>query len=126
MINLSSFLRNVFKRDELGLEIMRIALPAALALAADPIASLIDTAFIGHLGPVEMAAVGVSIAIFNQASKVTIFPLVSITTSFVAEEDTVNTDHHHLDLEKASDTTNINAIDDKSSKIKADEGMHKS
>ncbi|XP_052207339.1 uncharacterized protein LOC127811475 [Diospyros lotus] len=31
----------------------------------------------------------VSIAIFNQASKVTIFPLVSITTSFVAEEDTV-------------------------------------
>lgn len=37
----------------------------------------------------EIAAVGVSIAIFNQASKVTIFPLVSITTSFVAEEDTV-------------------------------------
>ncbi|XP_028092869.1 uncharacterized protein LOC114293047 [Camellia sinensis] len=39
--------------------------------------------------PVPLAAVGVSIAIFNQASKVTIFPLVSITTSFVAEEDTV-------------------------------------
>ncbi|EYU29027.1 hypothetical protein MIMGU_mgv1a025922mg, partial [Erythranthe guttata] len=36
-----------------------------------------------------MAAVGVSIAIFNQASKVTIFPLVSITTSFVAEEETL-------------------------------------
>ncbi|CAA0808902.1 MATE efflux family protein FRD3 [Striga hermonthica] len=79
----------VFKRDELGMEILRIALPAALALAADPIASLIDTAFIGHLGPVEIAGVGVSIAILNQASKVTIFPLVSITTSFVAEEDTV-------------------------------------
>jgi len=40
-------------------------------------------------GPVEIAAVGVSIAIFNQASKVTIFPLVSITTSFVAEEETI-------------------------------------
>lgn len=40
-------------------------------------------------GPVELAAVGVSIAIFNQASKITIFPLVSITTSFVAEEETV-------------------------------------
>lgn len=37
--------------DSLGLEIIRIALPAALALAADPIASLIDTAFIGRLGP---------------------------------------------------------------------------
>lgn len=36
--------------DELGLEIMRIALPAALALTADPIASLVDTAFIGQIG----------------------------------------------------------------------------
>ncbi|KAK3423043.1 hypothetical protein EUGRSUZ_G03383 [Eucalyptus grandis] len=82
-------LRRVFKRDELGREIWEIAFPAALALAADPIASLIDTAFIGRLGPVEIAAVGVSIAIFNQASKVAIFPLVSITTSFVAEEETI-------------------------------------
>ncbi|KAK8639863.1 hypothetical protein V6N13_138229 [Hibiscus sabdariffa] len=81
--------RLVFKLDALGLEILRIALPAALALAADPIASLIDTAFIGRIGPVELAAVGVSIAIFNQASRITIFPLVSITTSFVAEEDTL-------------------------------------
>lgn len=35
----------------------------------------------------ELAAVGVSIAVFNQVSKVAIFPLVSVTTSFVAEED---------------------------------------
>ncbi|KAH7512462.1 hypothetical protein FEM48_Zijuj12G0093300 [Ziziphus jujuba var. spinosa] len=41
--------RNVFKKDELGLEIAHIALPSALALTADPIASLIDTAFIGHI-----------------------------------------------------------------------------
>ncbi|CAN4123518.1 unnamed protein product [Withania somnifera] len=82
-------IRHVLKLDNLGKEILCIAFPAALALAADPIASLIDTAFIGHLGSVEIAAVGVSIAIFNQASKITIFPLVNITTSFVAEEDTV-------------------------------------
>lgn len=42
--------RLIFKSDELGLEIAQIALPAALALAADPIASLIDTAFIGQIG----------------------------------------------------------------------------
>jgi protein involved in sex pheromone biosynthesis len=41
-------------------------------------------------GLVELAAVGVSIALFNQASRIAIFPLVSITTSFVAEEDTLN------------------------------------
>ncbi|OIV92558.1 hypothetical protein TanjilG_02321 [Lupinus angustifolius] len=81
--------RLIFKMDSLAKEILRIAFPSALAVAADPIASLIDTAFIGHLGPVELAAAGVSIALFNQASRITIFPLVSITTSFVAEEDTI-------------------------------------
>lgn len=44
------FPRLVFKMDALGLEILQIAFPAALALAADPVASLIDTAFIGRLG----------------------------------------------------------------------------
>nr|XP_043610577.1 protein DETOXIFICATION 43-like [Erigeron canadensis]XP_043610578.1 protein DETOXIFICATION 43-like [Erigeron canadensis] len=82
-------IRSALMMDSLGKEILTIAVPAAMALAADPIASLIDTAFIGRIGPVEIAAVGVSIAIFNQVSKVAIFPLVSITTSFVAEEETV-------------------------------------
>ncbi|KAH8509829.1 hypothetical protein Peur_074034 [Populus x canadensis] len=94
--------RRVFKKDELGSEIIRIALPAAMALAADPVASLIDTAFIGRLGPVEIAAVGVAIAIINQASKVTIFPLVSITTSFVAEEETLQR-NRKVEAEKAGD-----------------------
>lgn len=40
-----------------------------------------------YIGPVELAGVGVAIAVFNQASKIAIFPLVSVTTSFVAEED---------------------------------------
>lgn len=42
--------RLVFKMDSLAKEILGIAFPSALAVAADPIASLIDTAFIGHLG----------------------------------------------------------------------------
>ncbi|KAF8080697.1 hypothetical protein N665_0927s0008 [Sinapis alba] len=92
-IFLSDF-RSVFKFDELGLEIARIALPAALALTADPIASLVDTAFIGQIGPVELAAVGVSIALFNQVSRIAIFPLVSITTSFVAEEDACSSEEN--------------------------------
>lgn len=95
--------RSVFRKDELGLEIAQIAIPAALALAADPIASLIDTVFIGHIGPVELAAVGVAIAVFNQVSKIAIFPLVSITTSFVAEEDATGglttEDHEDAKLE---------------------------
>ncbi|XP_043692109.1 protein DETOXIFICATION 42-like isoform X5 [Telopea speciosissima] len=81
--------RHVLKKDELGMEIAQIAFPAAMALTADPIASLIDTAFIGQIGPVELAAVGVAIALFNQVARIAIFPLVSVTTSFVAEEETV-------------------------------------
>lgn len=41
------------------------------------------------VGSVELAAVGVSIALFNQVSRIAIFPLVSVTTSFVAEEDAI-------------------------------------
>lgn len=82
-------IRSVFKLDELGAEVLGIAVPASLALTADPLASLIDTAFIGRLGSVEIAAVGVAIAVFNQVMKVCIYPLVSVTTSFVAEEDAV-------------------------------------
>ncbi|XP_020590764.1 protein DETOXIFICATION 42-like isoform X2 [Phalaenopsis equestris] len=100
----------IFKLDELGREVARIAIPAAMALAADPLASLVDTAFIGRLGSVELAAVGVSIAIFNQVSKVAIYPLVSVTTSFVAEEDAVCCnileEKGNFDLEKASAVIN--------------------
>lgn len=51
----------------------------------------------------ELAAAGVSIALFNQASRITIFPLVSITTSFVAEEDTVRKVGIKAAAEKCSD-----------------------
>lgn len=109
-------IRSVFKLDELGSEVLRIAVPASLALAADPLASLVDTAFIGRLGSVEIAAVGVSIAIFNQVSKVCIYPLVSVTTSFVAEEDAIISkyleENSSKDLEKAavdSETSNVPA-----------------
>ena len=44
------FVSNVFKADKLGLDISLIALPAVIALAADPLASLVDTAFVGKLG----------------------------------------------------------------------------
>lgn len=50
------FFRQAFRLDELGVEIAGIAFPAALALMADPIASLVDTAFIGHIGSLLLAS----------------------------------------------------------------------
>lgn len=93
---------------------MSIALPAALALAADPITSLVDTAFVGHIGKfsyivfvwftcnilvvnslcnvtgsAELAAVGISVSVFNLVSKLFNVPLLNVTTSFVAEEQAI-------------------------------------
>ena len=42
--------------------------------------------FLGCVGSVELAAVGVSASVFNLVSKLFNVPLLNITTSFVAEE----------------------------------------
>ena len=46
-------------------EIVRLALPATGALAADPLLSLVDTALVGNLGAVPLAALGVNVAVFT-------------------------------------------------------------
>ncbi len=48
-------------------EIVEIALPALGALAADPIVSLVDTAFVGRLGVEPLASLGVAVAVFGIA-----------------------------------------------------------
>jgi MATE family multidrug resistance protein len=48
-------------------EILALALPALGALAADPLVSLVDTAFVGRLGPLPLAALGVNVAVFSFA-----------------------------------------------------------
>lgn len=47
--------------------IFTLALPALGSLAADPLVSLVDTAFVGRLGPEALAALGVNAALFNAA-----------------------------------------------------------
>jgi MATE family multidrug resistance protein len=53
-----------FRRSPYDREIVRIGLPALGALAADPLVSLVDTAFIGRLGAVALAAVAIASAIY--------------------------------------------------------------
>ncbi|GAB4857304.1 Protein DETOXIFICATION 44, chloroplastic [Ancistrocladus abbreviatus] len=97
-------LRDLVKVDELALEIFSIALPAAVALLADPITLLVDTAFVGHLGSVELAAVGVSVSVFNLVSKLFNVPLLNATTSFVAEEQALISAKDSGSLEINEDT----------------------
>ncbi|PSQ97442.1 MAG: MATE family efflux transporter [Bacteroidetes bacterium SW_9_63_38] len=46
-------------------DILALAVPALAGLAADPLVSLIDTAFVGRLGRVPLAALGVNTSIFS-------------------------------------------------------------
>jgi Na+-driven multidrug efflux pump len=48
-------------------EVLALALPALGALAADPLVSLVDTAFVGRLGPAALGALGVCSAVFGLA-----------------------------------------------------------
>lgn len=67
-------------------ELVMLSLPAIASQAIDPLAQLMETAYIGRLGPVELGAAGVSISIFNIVSKLFNMPLLSVATSFVAED----------------------------------------
>ena len=48
-------------------EIFVLALPALGALAADPLVSLVDTAFVGRLGALPLGALGVNASLFSLA-----------------------------------------------------------
>ncbi|XP_077254010.1 MATE efflux family protein isoform X2 [Tasmannia lanceolata] len=67
-------------------EVVTLALPAIVGQAIEPLAQLMETAYIGRLGPVELASAGVCVSIFNIISKLFNVPLLGITTSFVAED----------------------------------------
>ena len=48
-------------------DILELSIPALAGLAADPLVSLVDTAFVGQLGPTPLAALGVNASIFSMA-----------------------------------------------------------
>jgi putative MATE family efflux protein len=56
-----------FRRSRFDAEIFKLGLPAFGALAADPLVSLVDTAFVGRLGATELAGLAVAAAIFGVA-----------------------------------------------------------
>ncbi|PRW33758.1 MATE efflux family [Chlorella sorokiniana] len=63
--------------------IFALALPAVLALAADPLLSMVDTIFVGQAGTDALAALGVNSALFTLAFVVFNF-LATATTPMVA------------------------------------------
>jgi putative MATE family efflux protein len=62
-------------------EILRLAVPAFLALVAEPLFLLADAAFIGHLGTPELAGLGIAGAVLQTAVGLCVFLAYGTTAS---------------------------------------------
>ncbi|MEX1271393.1 MAG: MATE family efflux transporter [Acidimicrobiia bacterium] len=67
-----------------GRAIVALAVPALGSLAADPVLSLVDTAFVGRLGAIPLAALAIDTALFAFAFSIFNF-LAYATTPMVAQ-----------------------------------------
>ncbi|XP_002521693.3 protein DETOXIFICATION 45, chloroplastic isoform X2 [Ricinus communis] len=86
------------------MELIMLSIPAIAGQAIEPLAQLMETAYVGRLGPLELASAGVSMSIFNIISKVFNIPLLSVATSFVAEDISRNANDSGSD---GGDSNNI-------------------
>ncbi|KAJ0097014.1 hypothetical protein Patl1_29229 [Pistacia atlantica] len=97
------------------MDLIMLSIPAIAGQAIEPLAQLMETAYIGKLaliyllykkkGALELASAGISVSIFNILSKVFNIPLLNVATSFVAEDISKNA------KESNSDSNFMNAKD---------------
>ena len=75
------------QKRKLTREFFTIAIPAFFQLAAEPLAGLVDTAYLGRLGPEVLGGAGVAISAQYAMSKLYNDPLLRTSISLVASED---------------------------------------
>ena len=71
-------------RDRLDKEFISVALPAFVALAADPLASIVDAMYVGRCGAIDQAGMGIAISAQYSVAKLYNDPLLKTSTSLVA------------------------------------------
>ncbi len=74
-----------FRRNTRDRAIAALAIPALGTLAIDPLVSIVDTAWVGRLGTVELAALAVASAVFGAVFAVFNFIHVTITPMVAGE-----------------------------------------
>ncbi len=74
-------------KSKLTREFFTIAFPAFIQLAAEPLASLVDTAYLGRMGPEVLGGAGVAISAQYAVSKLYNDPLLRTSISLVASQD---------------------------------------
>ena len=75
------------KRRKLDIDFLRIAAPAFGQFAAEPLARLVDTAYLGRLGQNALGGAGAAIAAQYSVSKLYNDPLLRTTISLVAAQE---------------------------------------
>ncbi|KAL9186308.1 hypothetical protein ACHAXT_005546 [Thalassiosira profunda] len=75
------------QKKKLALDFLSIAVPAVVQLAAEPLAGLVDTAYLGRLGPEVLGGAGVAISAHYAVGKLYNDPLLRTSISLVASED---------------------------------------
>ncbi|CAJ1930502.1 unnamed protein product [Cylindrotheca closterium] len=68
-------------------EFFSIGIPAFVQLAAEPLAALVDTAYLGRLGPEVLGGAGVAVSAQYAVSKLYNDPLLRSSISLVASQD---------------------------------------
>jgi putative MATE family efflux protein len=71
----------------LSKDFLSIGIPAFIQLAAEPLAALVDTAYLGRLGPEVLGGAGVAISAQYAVSKLYNDPLLRTSISLVASQD---------------------------------------
>jgi putative MATE family efflux protein len=74
-------------KRKLTREFISIGGPALVQLAAEPLASLVDTAYLGRLGPDVLGGAGVAVSAQYAVSKLYNDPLLRTSISLVASQD---------------------------------------
>jgi len=77
----------VGRKRQLTRDFIAIGLPAFFQLTAEPLASLVDTAYLGRLGPEVLGGAGVAISAQYAVSKLYNDPLLRTSISLVASRD---------------------------------------
>lgn len=73
-------------KGQLGKEFLGIGLPALVQLAAEPLAGLVDTAYLGRLGPAALGGAGVAVSAQYAVGKLYNDPLLRTSISLVASQ----------------------------------------
>eukprot|EP00559_Dactyliosolen_fragilissimus_P002943 CAMPEP_0184862522 /NCGR_PEP_ID=MMETSP0580-20130426/6985_1 /TAXON_ID=1118495 /ORGANISM="Dactyliosolen fragilissimus" /LENGTH=649 /DNA_ID=CAMNT_0027360441 /DNA_START=89 /DNA_END=2038 /DNA_ORIENTATION=- len=93
-------------KSKLNRDFLAIAIPAFVQLAAEPLAGLVDTAYLGRLGPEVLGGAGVAISAQYAVSKLYNDPLLRTSISLVASQDGKSRKQNNDNINNTNDNHN--------------------